>query len=305
MKSDFPHIAMAKLCGWFGITRQAYYQQNQDDIQSTIEEELIIQEVRDIREKHPRMGGRKLYHLLLPFMQEHSIKMGRDALFTMLSENHLLVRKRKRIIRTTNSYHRFKKYPNLIRNFIATAPNQLWVSDITYWKINTQKHVYISFITDVYSHKIVGCQVAETLAVVETIQALNMALLAIGPTRPVQLVHHSDRGFQYCNPAYVKLLEDYKIGISMTENSDPLENALAERINGIVKEEYLNAYKVNTIKEAKSLLTSVIELYNNERPHMSIGNLKPNQVHQSNVPIVTKRLWKNYYQKHRTFVNQS
>lgn len=305
MKSDFPHIAMAKLCGWFGITRQAYYQQNQEDIQSTIEEELVIQEVRKIREKHPRMGGRKLYHLLLPFILEHRIKMGRDALFTMLSENHLLVRKRKRTIRTTNSYHRYKKYPNLIRGFIATAPNQLWVSDITYWRINTDKHVYISFITDVYSHKIVGYHVAETLAVVETIQALNMALLALGPTRPVQLTHHSDRGFQYCNPAYVKLLQDYNIGISMTENSDPLENALAERINGIIKEEYLSAYEVHTIKEAKALLGSVIELYNNERPHMSIGNLKPNQVHQSNEPMETRRLWKNYYQKQLTFVNQS
>ncbi len=296
---------MAKLCGWFGITRQAYYQQNQEDIQSTIEEELIIQEVRNIRVKHPRMGGRKLYHLLLSFMQEHRIKMGRDALFTMLSENHLLIRKRKRTIRTTNSYHRYKKYPNLIRNFVATAPNQLWVSDITYWRINTDKHVYISFITDVYSHKIVGYHVAETLAVVETIQALNMALLALGPTRPVQLTHHSDRGFQYCNPAYVKLLQDYHIEISMTENSDPLENALAERVNGIIKDEYLCAYKVKTIKEAKVLLTSVIELYNNERPHMSIGNLKPNHIHQSNTPIETKRLWKNYYQKQPTFVNQS
>ena len=144
--------------------------------------------------------------------------------------------------------------------------------------------MYISFITDVYSHKIVGYHVAETLAVVETIQALNMALLALGPTR---------------------LLQHYNIGISMTENSDPLENALAERINGIIKEEYLSAYEVNTIKEAKALLGSVIELYNNERPHMSIGNLKPNQLHQSNVPIETRRLWKNYYQKQLTFVNQS
>lgn len=305
MKSDFPRIDMATLCGWFGITRQAYYQHNKDGIQTSIEEELIVQEVKTIREKHTRMGGRKLYHLLLPFLNEHQIKLGRDALFTMLSENHLLVRKRKRTIRTTNSYHRYKKYPNLIKYFVARAPNQIWVSDITYWRINKDKHVYISFITDVYSHKIVGYHVAETLAVIETIQALNMALLALGPTRPVQLIHHSDRGFQYCNPEYVKLLQDYHIEISMTENSDPLENALAERINGIIKEEYLSAYEVNNIKEAKALLDSVIELYNNERPHMSIGNLKPNQIHQSNMPIETKRLWKNYYQKQPTFVNQS
>lgn len=304
MKSSFPHIGLAKLCGWFGITRQAYYQQNQEIIHRTIEEELIIQEVRKIRERHPRMGGRKLYSLLLLFMQEHGIKMGRDAFFTMLSEYHLLIRRRKRSVRTTNSYHRYKKYPNLVRDFKATAPNQLWVSDITYWKMCKDKHVYISFITDVYSHKVVGYHVAETLAVIETIQALNMALLALGPTRPVQLTHHSDRGFQYCNPAYVKLLQDYSIGISMTENSDPLENATAERINGIIKDEYLDAYEVNNIKDAKRVLAFVIELYNNERPHMSIGNLKPNQVHQSNQPMEIKRLWKNYYPKHPTFVNQ-
>jgi len=238
-------------------------------------------------------------------MQEHSIKMGRDALFTILSANQLLVRKRKRVTRTTNSSHRNRKYSNLIRGYVATAINQLWVSDITYWKINTTKHVYISLITDVYSHKIVGYHVAETLAVIETIQALNMALLALGPKRPVQLIHHSDRGFQYCNLDYVNLLLANEISISMTENSDPLENALAERINGIIKEEYLNAYEVNSIKEARSLLSDVIELYNNERPHMSIGNLVPNEVHHSNKIIKTKRLWKNYYQKKPTFVNQS
>lgn len=238
-------------------------------------------------------------------MDEHQIKMGRDALFTMLSANHLLIRKRKRQIKTTNSFHWFRKYPNLIRDFVTTAPNQLWVSDITYWKINKDTHVYISLITDAYSRKVVGYQVAETLNAIESIQALNMALLALGPTRPVQLTHHSDRGFQYCNPGYVKLLQDYNIGISMTENSDPLENALAERINGIIKDEYLEAYEVNNIKDAKRVLAFVIELYNNERPHMSIGNLKPNQVHQSNVPIETRRLWKNYYQKQLTFVNQS
>jgi transposase InsO family protein len=264
-----------------------------------------VREVQQIREKHKRIGGRKLYFMLQPFLQEHNIKMGRDALFTMLSANFLLVRKRKRLIKTTNSYHRFKKYPNLIRGFVATAINQLWVSDITYWKINGTKHVYISLITDVYSHKIVGYHVAETLAVIETIKALNNALLALGPKRPIQLVHHSDRGFQYCNPDYVNLLLANKIGISMTENSDPLENALAERVNGIIKEEYLYAYEVSNIKEARSLLDNVIDLYNNERPHMSIGNLMPNQVHQTSELIEAKKLWKNYYRKQTTFVNQS
>jgi putative transposase len=305
VKSNFRHISLAKLCGWFGITRQAYYRNNQEAIRTTIEEELLIKEVKHIRISHPKMGVRKLYQKLLPFMDEHQIKMGRDALFTMLSANHLLIRKRKRQIKTTNSFHWFRKYPNLIRDFVATAPNQLWVSDITYWKINKDTHVYISLITDAYSRKVVGYQVAETLNAIESIQALNMALLALGPMRPVQLTHHSDRGQQYCCHEYVKLLQDYNIKISMTENGDPLENAIAERINGIIKEEYLSAYEVDTIQQAKELLSLVIDLYNNERPHMSIGNLMPNQLHQTIEPIETKRLWKNYYKERPTFVNPS
>jgi putative transposase len=180
MKRNFSHIGLAKLCGWFGITRQAYYQNNWEGISTTLEEDLIIQSVKQIRENHRRMGTRKLYEMLQPFILEHQIKIGRDALFNLLSANHLLVRKRKRRIQTTNSYHWLRKYPNLIREFVPTAPNQLWVSDITYWKINTGEHLYISFITDAYSHKIVGYQVAETMEAIESIQALQMALSHLG-----------------------------------------------------------------------------------------------------------------------------
>ncbi len=302
MKKNFSHLGLAKLCGWFGITRQAYYQNNWDGISITIEENLVIQQVKNIRKNHCKIGTRKLYGMIEPFMTEHKIKMGRDALFTLLAANRLLVRKRKRRITTTNSYHWLRKYPNLIRDLVPTAINQLWVSDITYWKIG-ENHVYISFITDAYSHKIVGYQVAETLEAIESIQALKMALSALG-RESRQLIHHSDRGIQYCSHGYVKLLQDYDIQISMTENGDPLENAIAERINGIVKEEYLDNYQVNNIKEAQELLSNVVELYNEERPHMSIGNLTPNQIHLSNKPIKIKKLWKNYYQKRDTFVNQ-
>jgi transposase InsO family protein len=230
MKVNFSHIGLARLCGWFGITRQAYYQNSWEGVSTSLEEELVIRQVREIRKNHRRMGTRKLYEMLQPFMLEHNIKMGRDALFNMLSANYLLVRKRKRRIQTTNSFHWLRKYPNLIRDFIPTAINQLWVSDITYWKLN-QKHVYISFITDAYSHKIVGYQVAETLEAIESIHALQMALSALGAESPLQLTHHSDRGLQYCSHAYVKLLQDYNVQISMTENGDPLENAIAERVN--------------------------------------------------------------------------
>lgn len=303
MKNNFSHIGLAKLCGWFGITRQAYYQNNWEGVSTTLEEEMIIQQVKNIRKNHRRIGTRKLYGMMEPFMLDHHIKMGRDALFTLLSANHLLVRKRKRRIQTTNSYHWLRKYPNFIREFIPTAINQLWVSDITYWKLN-EDHVYISFITDAFSHKIVGYQVAETMEAVESIQALKMALSGLDTKSLSQLIHHSDRGIQYCSHAYVKLLQDYNIKISMTENGDPLENAIAERINGIIKEEYLNNYDITNINEAKELLNAVVDLYNNERPHMSISNLTPNQIHHSITPIKTEKLWKNYYRKQPTFVNQ-
>ena len=303
MKNHYSKIGLGKFCRLLGVTRQAYYQHFWHQEQYVFEDELILSEVIKIRKNHRHIGGRKLYELLQPFLLEHQIKMGRDRLFDVLSVNYLLVKRRKKQTITTNSYHRFKKYPNLIRNFIPTEPNQLWVSDITYWKIATG-FVYISFITDAYSRKIVGSHVAQTMEAVETMEALKIAIsdLRKGPDCHFQLTHHSDRGMQYCSDKYVKLLESNNIAISMTENGDPLENAIAERVNGIIKEEYLNDYQVDNLEEAKKLLKAVIELYNNERPHMSIGNLTPNQVHKNN--IKTDKLWKNYYQKSPIIVNQ-
>jgi transposase InsO family protein len=303
MKSNFPHIGLAKLCGWFGVTRQAYYQNGWKSVEISIEEDLLLKEVFSIRQNHKRMGTRKLYEKLHTFMLEHQIKFGRDALFNLLSSNHLLVRKRKRRIQTTQSFHWLRKYSNLIREFTPTRPNQLWVSDITYWKINGG-HVYISFITDAYSHKVVGYHVAETLEAVESVQALKMALsgLFMEPGGHFQLIHHSDRGVQYCSYEYVKLLKDNNIQISMTENGDPLENALAERLNGILKDEYLIDSPVNSMEEATKILARAVSLYNEDRPHMSIGNLYPSLVHEQK--IQTERLWKNYYKRNPTIVNQ-
>lgn len=237
------------------------------------------------------MGGRKLFELLEPFMLEHQIKLGRDALFDLLASNGLLVRRRKRKVYTTNSSHWYRRYHNLIREFIPTQSNQLWVSDITYWKIE-KGYVYISLITDAYSHKIVGYHVAETLETIQSIQALKIALKSL-PGSSFKLIHHSDRGIQYCSQEYVKLLQDNAIQISMTENGDPLENAIAERVNGILKDEYLDCYQVKNIEEAKKLLEEVVALYNEERPHMSIGNKTPVQLHLE--PQSINRLWKKSY----------
>ncbi len=251
----------------------------------------------NIRKGHPIMGARKLFEILQPFMREHGIKMGRDALFDLLAANQLLVKKRKRKVQTTYSNHWLRKYPNLVRDFIPAAINQLWVSDITYWKIHIGEHLYISLITDAYSRKIVGYNVAETMEAIQSIEALQMALAALGGAAvPVQLTHHSDRGIQYCSGKYVKLLQDNGITISMSENGDPLENAIAERVNGIIKEEYLNHYETHNLAKAKKQLQKAISLYNNDRPHMSISNLTPNKLHH-NQNINHQRLWKSYFKK--------
>jgi putative transposase len=288
------------LCLLFGITRQAYYQHYWQAEETSFEQELVLRQVLSIRKKHAKMGVRKLLSLLDPFLLDHQIKMGRDALFDLLAANNLLIKRRKRRANTTYSSHWLRKYPNLIRDYAPNRSNHLWVSDITYWRLK-DRFIYISFITDAYSHKIVGYQVDETLEAVSTIRALQMALNeATGSIEG--LIHHSDRGIQYCSQNYVKLLQDNQIQISMTENGDPLENALAERVNGIIKEEYLNFYEVETIKEAAELLQQVVQLYNQERPHMSISNFTPEEIHQTNQQ--TERLWKNYYPKNRTLVNQ-
>lgn len=302
MKTLYPKVSLGRFCRLLGITRQAYYQYFWYREQLSFEEDLIVSEVYRIRKNHRHMGGRKLYELLQPFLLAHQIKLGRDRLFDILSANHLLIRRKKKQTITTNSFHRFKKYSNLIKEFVPKKPNQLWVSDITYWKIETG-FVYISFITDAYSRKIVGYHLADSLQTSETIQALQMAISNLPEhLEEDSIIHHSDRGTQYCSNEYVKLLKINNIKISMTENGDPLENAIAERVNGIIKEEYLNDYDVKNIEDAKNLLDTVIKLYNNERPHMSIGNITPNQVHLNN--IKTEKLWKNYYIKNPIIVNQ-
>lgn len=295
MKNNFSHIGLAKLCGWFGITRQAYYFDNWKEMDRGIEEEIILKEVLHIRKNHPRMGARKLYEILTPVMMQHQVKIGRDKFFGLLANHHLLIRRRRRNVRTTFSNHWLRKYPNLTLNFIPTAPNQLWVSDITYWKVNGYT-VYITFITDAYSHRIVGYHLAKTLEAIETAKALRMALQTI--KKPASyLIHHSDRGLQYCSGEYVGLLNEYEIKISMTESGDPLENPVAERVNGIIKEEYLEPKGVKSVQDAVAYLHKAIGLYNSERPHMSISNYTPDKVHYAQQPLQVKRLWKNYYKK--------
>jgi putative transposase len=300
MKDMYARIGLVRLCRLLGITRQAYYQHFWQQEATGIEESLVLQEVINLRKDHRVMGGRKLYEKLYPFLIDHQIKMGRDALFDLLATNGLLVKKRRRRHITTWSNHWLRRWPNLIREMKVTYVNQLWVSDITYWKV-AGKHLYISLITDAYSHKIVGYHLAETLESIETMQALKMAIKELPQSLIKPLIHHSDRGVQYCCDDYVKLLQDKNIQISMTENGDPLENAVAERMNGILKEEYLNHYTLENRNQAAKQLDHAVKLYNEHRPHFSISLLTPDMVHSKNLP--TDKLWKNYYDKNTKIVN--
>lgn len=195
----------------------------------------------------------------------------------------------------TQSYHRFHKYPNRVDGIELTGINQLWVSDITFYKLK-DKFVYISFITDAYSNKIIGYQLAQTLEAVHSISALQMALQNL-PLTSHAPVHHSDRGMQYCCDSYLQLLQEHGIHISMTENGDPLENPVAERVNGIKKHEYLNTRNYGSIVELEEALQQSVNLYKTERPHMSCGMSTPEVVQRNN--LLVNREWKTYYKSQK------
>lgn len=282
---------LSSLCLLLGYTRQAFYGHQKHLAQEVFEEELIIQEVLKHRVLQPRIGTRKLMIMLKDFVKAHQINLGRDALFSLLGEHDLLIRKRKRKAVTTFSKHWLKKYPNLIREFKPLAPNLLLVSDITYIVID-EGFGYLSLITDAYSHKIAGFYLSKTLEAKGSMIALKMALKNCSDTK--NLIHHSDRGVQYCCADYVEILKEKNIKISMTENGDPLENAIAERVNGILKEELLEA-KYESFEEGQKSVAKAIAIYNSLRPHGSCDMLTPNEAHKKEGEL--KKHWKNYYRK--------
>ena len=274
-----------------GYSRQSYYQGIKFIQQKAYEADIVIDEVLRYRKHQKRLGTRKLLHEMQGFLEAHNFQIGRDAMFNLLAERGLLITKRKRRgCITTLSKHRFKKYPNIIKGFIPIAPNQLWVSDITYIHLSDD-FAYLSLITDAYSHKIVGFYLSEDLSAKGPLKALKMALT--GNTDCENLIHHSDRGVQYCCDEYVKLLQSNNFKISMTENGDPLENPLAERVNGILKSELLEEVFVD-FKIAQQAIALACSTYNHLRPHGSIDNLKPIEAHQRTGEL--NKRWKNYYQ---------
>jgi len=282
---------LSSLCTLLGYTRQAFYGQQQYRLQQECEAELIIQQVQKHRVLQPRLGTRKLVVLLRDFVKEHHIKLGRDGLFDLLRKHKLLIRKRKRTVQTTFSKHWYQKYPNLVKQYEPLTTSLLWVSDITYI-ILKNGFAYLSLITDAYSRQIVGFCLAPTLEAIGCINALQMALT--GCRDHSQLIHHSDRGVQYCCGNYVDLLKSNHIRISMTENGDPLENALAERVNGILKEELLEQIYPD-FKTAQPAVAKAIFIYNELRPHSSCNMLTPQIAHLQTGEL--KKHWKNYYKK--------
>jgi putative transposase len=253
-----------------------------------------MQEVHHHRKFQKKIGTRKLLRMMESFMLQHGIDMGRDAFFDLLRARGLLIRKRTRKKPlTTFSNHWMPKYPNLIIDLIPTRPNQLWVSDITYIHLNGG-FAYLSLITDAYSRKIVGFYLSENLSAKGCIQALRIALK--NNTTHQNLIHHSDRGLQYCSADYVKMLKKNNILISMTQSRDPLENAIAERVNGILKDELMEErYPAFSIGQRE--IAIAINTYNYKRLHSSIDMLTPGQAHIREG--VLKRHWKNYYKPNK------
>lgn len=290
MKQKRAKEGLGFLCGLFGYTRQAYYQQLTRNAHQAIKEEIVIERVKEKRKNMPKLGGRKLNILL----EKDGIHIGRDKLFDLLRNNHMLVVKKKHKIYTTQSKHWMKKYPNLIEGMEVIKPNKLWVSDITYILVDN-KDGFLFLITDAYSHKIMGYFVSESLEAEGGLIALRMALNEVDWQNRAGLIHHSDRGAQYCCHKYVNLLQTNKMLISMTQHGDPYENALAERMNGILKEEWIHNERFRDIEHAGERIAEIIKIYNTERPHSSCNMMTPEQAHQCNGKL--KKHWKNYYHK--------
>lgn len=279
----------ALFCRQLGYTRQAFYKQKVRMEDRAVRSDLVLQEVAKIREEQNRIGARKLLHMLQGFLAEHRIGMGRDAFFDLMREHSLLVRKRRlKKPRTTVSFYWMKRYPNLAKDFVPSGPNQLWVSDITYIRIRNG-FGYLSLVTDAYSRKIVGYNLSRNMTAVGCVLALRMAL-ANNPERD-QLIHHSDRGMQYYSNAYMKTL-GADTRVSMTEKGDPRENAIAERVNGILKDELLDE-RFESFPHAEIEVARAVSTYNHRRPHLSIDMLTPAAAHTQTG--VLKRLWKHNY----------
>ena len=287
-------------CKLLGVSTQAYYKHGDTDLRKLAEEAFCVEYVKRIRQKDRGIGGGKLWQMYRKeFGDFHSV--GYNRFYDIIEKYNLKVRKRKRRAKTTDSDHDLPLYPNLVKELIPLRPNQLWVSDITYMVIylNAQTgeydFCYLSLVTDYYTKEIIGWCVGETLEAKFAIEALEMALGRLGGRRDVDLIHHSDRGVQYASYAYTDILRKHNIKISMTECGDPKDNAVAERVNGIVKNELLQGMSFFSIQEVRKALKAAIDFYNNERPHMSLDWRTPAEAALCTGEL--KKKWTSYREK--------
>ena len=286
--------SLSRLCSLSGKSRQSYYKRSLVQEEKPLKEELIVQQVIGYRRLQPRIGGKKLFILMRPFIRQHQLKIGRDAFITVLRKYGLLNKRRRGKPQTTDSNHWMKKYPDLIKEWAPTASDQLWVSDITYLEL-CDEDAFLSLVTDAYSRKIVGFHVSKSLKAAGCIQALQMAVS--GRSKINGLIHHSDRGAQYCCGEYVNALKSCEINISMTQSGNPRDNAIAERVNGILKMELLEPIFAD-LDTARAAVIKAVNTYNYLRPHSSISMLTPALVHGRALKI--KRHWKNCFKKNLT-----
>lgn len=271
----------------FGYSKQAYYKRKSHQLNSSLDKDHLKSLVMSVRQKLPKTGSKKLYYMLKNDFNKHQIKIGRDKLIDFLREEYLLVHKVKRYYKTTNSRHWMRKYPNLIKEIKLNEPEQVWAADITYLRTK-DKTYYLHLITDAYSKKIVGYKLSDNLMACSTLEALKMAVAS----RKYQnkLIHHSDRGLQYCSKEYTEYLLESNILISMTQCYDPYENAIAERVNGTLKDEFGLFDVFENFLDLKKHVDQSIVYYNQIRVHLSINMLTPNQAHLQNK--IKLKTWK-------------
>jgi len=260
------------------MTRQNYYARRQRRRRRAVDGELVAELVRRERQMQPRLGTRKLYHLLQPELKEAGVRVGRDRMFEELRKRDLLLEPLPAPYpQTTQSYHNLPVFGNRIKDKELEGPNEVWVSDLSYLRTR-EGFLYLALITDKYSRKIVGWHVGDTLEAVGCLRALDGALAELPEgSKPI---HHSDQGSQYCCHEYVKRLQERGLPISMTEVNHCAENALAERMNGILKQEYGLGAEFPTKADARRTVPQGIWLYNTKRPHTALGYRVPEQVHQ-------------------------
>lgn len=287
MKQEDPRLGISQLCRLFGKTRHAWYDYRWRVQDMGLKDDIVLQHVYAIRKSLPRVGTLKLHQMLTPLLARHRISIGRDYLFDLMREHRLDIRRRKRRVTTTDSRHWMRRYANLAKTMHVIRPEQLWVSDITYIRMNNGWG-YLSLITDAYSRKIMGYSFRKDLSAQGCLDAMKMAL--DNRIYLSDLVHHSDRGSQYCCKDYIDLLTENGIAVSMTENGDPYENALAERMNGILKSEFELYNSALGFADTSQKISESISAYNQIRPHSSCDYLTPEQAHLQE-GILRKR-WK-------------